>query len=99
MFENILIYAVQTFEYFCLSPDSNVNKDTVAKARVLLNHITNFYFIVTLIVTRNVFDYTHSVTELLQAKSNDIVKRFDLTGSLIDLFANVRHDVDDYYEK
>ena len=66
MFENILIYAVQIFEYFCLSP---------------------------------VFDYTHSVTELLQAKSNDIVKRFDLTGSLIDLFANVRHDVDDYYEK
>ena len=99
MFENILIYAVQTFEYFCLSPDSNVNKDTVAKARVLLNHVTNFYFIVTLIVTRNVFDYTHSVTELLQAKSNDIVKGFDLIGSLIDLFVNVRHDIDNYHGK
>ena len=76
VFEDILIYIVQTFEYFCLSPDSNVNRDTVAKAQVLLNHVTNFNFIVTLVVTRKVFDYTHSVTELLQAKSNDIVKGF-----------------------
>ena len=83
VFEDILIYIVQTFEYFCLSADSNVNRDTVAKAQVLLNHVTNFNFIVTLVVTRKVFDYTHSVTELLQAKSNDIVKGFDLIGSLI----------------
>ena len=82
-----------------MSPDSNVNRDTVAKAQVLLNHVTNFNFIVTLVVTRKVFDYTHSVTELLQAKSNDIVKGFDLIGSLIDLFANVRHDTDNYHEK
>ena len=83
--EDILIYIIQIFEYFCLTPDSNVNRDTVAKAQVLLNHVTNFNFIVTLVVTRKVFDYTHPVTELLQAKSNDIVKGFDLIGSLIDL--------------
>ena len=41
------------------------------------------------------FDNTHSVTELLQAKSNDIVKGFDVISSLIDLFANVTHDVND----
>ena len=99
VFEDILIYIAQTFEYFCLSPDSNVNRDTVAKAQVLLNHVTNFNFIVTLVVTRKVFDYTHSVTELLQAKSNDIVKGFDLIGSLIDLFVNVRHDIDNYHGK
>ena len=99
VFEVILIYIVQIFEYFCLSPDSNVNRDTVAKAQVLLNHVTNFNFIVTLVVTRKVFDYTHSVTELLQAKSNDIVKGFDLIGSLIDLFVNVRHDIDNYHGK
>ena len=85
VFEDILIYIIQILEYFCLSQDSNVNRDTVAKAQVLLNHVTNFNFIVTLVVTRKVFDYTHSVTELLQAKSNDIVKGFDLIGSLIDL--------------
>ena len=72
--EDILIYIGQTFEYFYLRPDSDVNRDIVAKAQVLLNHVTNFNFIVTLVVIRKVFDYTHSVTELLQVKSNDIVK-------------------------
>ena len=43
MFEDILIYIIQIFEYFYLSPDSNVNRDTVATAQVLLNHVTNFY--------------------------------------------------------
>ena len=89
MFEDVAIYIVPTFEYFCLSPDLNVNRDAVAKLQIHLNHVTNFNFIVTLVVTRKVFDYTRSVTELLQAKSNDIVKGFDLIGSLIDLFANV----------
>ena len=45
------------------------------------------------------FYYTHSVTELFQHKSNDIVKGFDLISSLTDLFANVTHDIDDYHEK
>ena len=98
VFEDILIYIVQNFEYFCQIPDSNVNRDTVANSRVLLNHVTNFNFINTLVLTRNVFDYTHSVIELLSAKSNDIVMGFDLIGSSIDLFAKLRH-IDVYHEK
>ena len=49
---NILIYIVQAFEYSCPSPDSNLNRDTVAKARVLLNYVINFDFIVTLVMTK-----------------------------------------------
>ena len=99
VFKDILIYIVQTFGYFCLTPDSNVNRDTVAKSQVPVNHVTNFNFIVTFVVTRKVFDYTHSVAELVQAKSSVIFKGFDLISSLIDLFANVRHYCDDYHEK
>ena len=84
VFKDILIYIVQTFGYLCLTPDSNVNRDTVAKSQVPLNLATNFDFIVTLVVTRKVFDYTHSVTELVQAKSSVIFKGFDLISSLID---------------
>ena len=83
MFEDILIYIIQILLHY--TNLHYLNRDTVAKAQVLLNHVTNFNFIVTLVVTRKVFDYTHPVTELLQAKSNDIVKGFDLIGSLIDL--------------
>ena len=36
---------------------------------------------------------------LIWAKANDIIKGFDLIGSLIDFFANVRHDIDNYHEK
>ena len=45
-------------------------------------------------MTRKVFDYAHSVTGLHQARSNDIVKGFDLISSLIDILSNVRHDID-----
>ena len=73
MFEDILVYIAESFEYFCLSPDSNANKDVVAKVQVLLNHVTDLSFMITLVVSRKLFDYAISVTELLQAKSNDIV--------------------------
>ena len=43
--------------------------------------------------------HTHFLTELLQAKSNDIGKRFDLIGSLIDLLTNGRHAIDEYHGK
>ena len=54
---------------------------------------------VTLVMTRNVLDYTYSVTEQLQ--SNAIVKGFYLTGSFIDLHTNVRQAIDDkqWYHK
>ena len=68
-------------------------------AQVSLNHFTKFNFIVTLVVPRKLFNYAHSVTELLQAKSNEIVKGSDLIISLNDLFTNVRHDVDDYHKR
>ena len=35
VFKDILVYIVETFEDFCLSADSNVNRETVAKAQVI----------------------------------------------------------------
>ena len=73
MFEDILVYIAKFFEYFFLSPDSNANKDVVAKVQVLLNHVTDLNSMITLVVSRKLFDYAISVKELLRAKSNDIV--------------------------
>ena len=73
MFEEILVYIAKFFEYFFLSPDSNANKDVVAKVQVLLNHVTDLNSMITLVVSRKLFDYAISVKELLRAKSNDIV--------------------------
>ena len=60
----------------------------------MLNYLSNFPFIVTLVLTRKIFDFTHSVTELLQAKSNGIVVGFDLIVSLTYVTSNARDNID-----
>ena len=88
---------MKTLEYFFI--DREVNADTVAKSQTLLHHLSKFSFIITLVVVRKVFDFTHSVTALLQAKSNDIVAGFDLIASLIDVFINTRNNIDCLFEE
>ena len=79
---------------FCLNPELEVNRNTVPRSQVLLNHLSNFPFILTLVVTRKIFDFTKSVTELLQAKSNGIVVGIGFIGSLIDVISNARVNID-----
>ena len=100
VFEELFTYVVETLEYFSVNPESTINRDTSIKAQaLLLTHISNFNFIVSLVITRKIFDLTHSVTALLQAKSNDIVNGFELIGSLIDLMPNIRVNIDRYHDE
>ena len=46
-----------------------------------------------------IFDFTHSVTALLQAKSNDIINGFELIGSLVDRMSNIRVNIDRYHDE
>ena len=95
LFEDEFVSIVKkTLEFFCLNPELKVNRDTVSRTQAFLNHLSNFTFIVTLVVTRKIFDFTHCVTELLQAKSNDIVVGFDIIASLIDVISNARVNID-----
>ena len=71
----------------------------MAKAQALLHNVTNFNLKITPLLTRNTFAYAHSIRELLQAKSNDVVKGYYIIGPFIDLFRNVSHALDDYHEK
>ena len=88
-----------TLEYSSINPESTINRDTRTKVQALLTHISNFNFIVFVVMTRKVFDFTHSVTALLQAKSNDIINGFELIGSLIDLMSNIRVNIDKYHDE
>ena len=65
LFEDEFVLVVKTLEFFCLNPESKVNRDTVSRSQALLNHLSNFPFLVTLVVTRKIFDFTHSVTDIL----------------------------------
>ena len=99
VFEELFTYVVETLEYFSVNPESTINRDTNIKAQALLTHISNFSFIVSLVITRKVFDFTHLITALLQAKSNDIINGFELIGSLIDLMSNIRINIDKYHDE
>ena len=76
VFEELFTYVVATLEYFSVNPEFTINRDTSIKAQSLLTQISNFNFIVSLVITRNVFDFRHSVTALVKAKSNDIINPF-----------------------
>ena len=69
LFEDKFVLIVNTLEFFCLNPETKVNRNTVSRSQALLYHLSNFRFIVTLVVTRKIFDFTHPVIELSQAKS------------------------------
>ena len=98
-FEELFTYVVETLEYFSVNPESTINRDNSIKAQGLLTLISKLNFIVSLLITRKVFDFTHSVTALLQAKLNDIINGFQLNGSLIDLMSNIRINIEKYHDE
>ena len=97
--KNFFTYVAETLEYFSVNPESTINRDTSIKAQALLTPISNFNFIVSLVITRKVFNFTHSVTALFQAKSNNIINGFELIGSLLDLMSNIRINIDKYHDE
>ena len=74
------------------------NRDTSSKATSLLKLVTSFDFIVSLVITRCVFDLTLPVTQLLQSKTNDIADGLHLIESLKNL-AISRNNIDTYHSK
>ena len=79
----------------------NVNKicnnDTSTKANNFLKLITNFEFIVSLVIARSVLDRTLPVTKLLQTKTADILDGIHLISSLKTLGNVMRTEVDFYH--
>ena len=54
VFEELFTYVVETLEYFSVNPESTINRDTSIKVQTLLTHISNFNFVVSLVITRKV---------------------------------------------
>ena len=73
------------------------NRDTSSKASSFLRLVASFDFIVALVITRCVFDYTLPVTQLLQNKSIDINHGIHLIQSLKDHIVAMRNNIDFYH--
>ena len=79
--------------------EGNYNKYTSVKANSPLKLIFSFDFIVKLVISRHILDYTNSVTQILQGKNDDIIKELDLINTLLNIFELIRNDIDNRHNK
>ena len=86
LFEDLYFAILMTLEEIFLNLEGKYNTSTSFKANSLLKLIFNFDFIVELVISRHILDYTNSVTEILQGKNNDIIKGLDLIKTLLNIF-------------
>ena len=80
------------------SPVSKSNSDTKTKTNTFLNCNSTFEFVYTLIVTPRVFDITLPATQLLQAKSNDILDGLHLITAVTNTFMSIRNSIHFYHK-
>ena len=98
-FEELFVPLFFTLTEMSLNLEKQCNPDTSSKATSFLALISTFQFIVSLVITRNIFDLTLPVTQLLQAMSNDIMDGIDLIQALKNLGIIVRNQIDFYHVK
>ena len=68
LFEDLFLAILMTLEEIFFNLEGKYNKDTSVKVNSLLKLIFNFDFIVKLVISRHILDYTNSVTQILQGK-------------------------------
>ena len=69
------------------------------KTFCFLSLIVTFDFIVTMVVFYRIIAITLPATTLLQSETIDILQVMNLITALKGLCFNMRHNIDDYYEK
>ena len=86
-----------TLEDMRLNVDKKFNSKTQKDAFSFFKAIDSFDFLINLVVTFKIFDFTLLVTELLQSKKNDIADGIHMIESLISLFFSIRKKSDTYH--
>ena len=98
VFQELLIPIFFTLEEMSLNEEGKCNVSTSSQATSFLAIISSFNFIVSLVITRHTFDLTLAVTQLLQAKENDIFYGLELVQSLKNTVIRHRNNVDEYHK-
>ena len=99
LFEELFLAILMTLEEIFFHLEGKYNKDTSAKADSLLKSNFNFDFIVKLVISCHILDYTDSMTQTLQGKNNDIIKGLDVINTLLTIFELFRNDINNWHNK
>lgn len=89
----------ETLDEMRLNVEGKFNNKTQKDAFSFFKAIDSFDFIINLITTYKIFNYTLLVTKLLQSKNNDIADGVEMIESLVSLFKEIRRHCDRYYDK
>ena len=81
-FEELFVPIFFTLAEMSLNLEKQCNPATASKSFSFLALISPFQFIVSIVITRNIFDIILPVTQLLQAKTNDIMNGINLIQAL-----------------
>ena len=82
-----------------LNLEKQVNPSSSSSASSLLALISSFQFVVTLVITRNIFDLTLPVTQMLEAKEIDIMNGIKLVHTLNSLVITTGNEIDFYHDQ
>ena len=97
VFEDLFIPIFFTLKEMSLNEERQCNPSTSSQATSFLALISSFQFIVSLVITRHILDLTLPVTQLLQAKNNDILDGIELIQTLKNLVNTARNTIDYYH--
>ena len=97
VFQNLYVALVNTFEEMSFNQNRCCNNETSKKATNFLKLITNFEFVVSLVISRSVLDRTLPVTKLLKSKTNDVLDGIHLIESLKTLASTMRQNIDHFH--
>ena len=98
VFQDLFVAIVSTLKEMSLNEEGKCNPSTSSQATSFLAMISSFQFIVSLIITRHIFYLTLPVTQLLQAKNNDIFDSIELIESLKNTVTRHRNMIDNYHD-
>ena len=99
LIEDLFLTIPMNLEDIFFNLEGMYNKDTSIKANSLLKLIFNFDFIVKIIISCHIIDYTNSVTQILQGKKIDIIKGLNLIKTLQNIFEFIRNDIENMHNK
>ena len=99
VFEDLYVSMFYAFQEMSENAEKQCNPATSSKATTILATISSFTFIVSLVIARQILDMTLPVTQLLQAKNNDILDGIELIQSLKNLSNKTRTMVDSYHNE
>ena len=97
VFISLLPAVVETFEV--ISTESTWNTESSRKAASLLLSITQFGFLITLVVFESCFGYTKGLTVALQSRSIDICTAYREVNVVKAVLADVRENISQHHSQ